>query len=43
MKNIIFNDSIEYVQKKLKDILKKVSTEDIETVKNLFLKANKLD
>lgn len=36
----VFSDSIEYIQKKLHDILKTVSTEDINQVKDLFFQSN---
>ena len=36
----IFNDSIDYIQKKIQTILNKVSIDDIEQAKEFFLKAN---
>ena len=36
----IFNDSIDYIQKKIHTILQQVSINDIEKAKNLFFKAN---
>ena len=36
----IFNDSIDYIQKKIQTILKKVSIDDIEQAKEFFFKAN---
>ena len=38
----IFSDSIQYIQKKIKDILEKVSKDDIEKVRNLFLNSNRI-
>lgn len=38
----IFNESIEYIQKKIKEILNKVSQEDIEKVEKLFFKTNRI-
>ena len=35
-------ESVEYIQKKIKDILSKVKHEDIGKVKNLFLNANRI-
>jgi len=37
-----FTDSIDYIQKKIKDILTKVSQEDIDQIKGLFLKSNRI-
>jgi 6-phospho 3-hexuloisomerase len=36
----VFCESIEYIEKKIHDILKQVSIEDIEKVKELFFKSN---
>ena len=41
-KNMIFSESIEYIQRKIKDILSKVSQEDINKVKNLFFTSNRI-
>ena len=38
----IFSESIQYIQKKIKDILEKVSKDDIKKVRNLFLKSNRI-
>ena len=35
-KEIVFNESIEYIQRKINDILNRVSQKDIDKVKNLF-------
>ena len=39
-KEYIFSKSIDYIQKKVKQILSSVSTEDINTVMELFFKSN---
>ncbi|MFH1013526.1 MAG: 6-phospho-3-hexuloisomerase [Thermoplasmatota archaeon] len=36
----VFNNSLEYIQRKIKDILQKVSQETIDDVKQLFFKTN---
>lgn len=36
----VFSDSIEYIQRKIRDILKTVSQDDVEQVKKLFFQAN---
>lgn len=41
-KKMIFTDSIEYIQRKIKDILESVSPDDIEKVKSLFFKSNRI-
>jgi 6-phospho 3-hexuloisomerase len=41
-KKMIFTESIEYIQRKIKDILESVSPEDIKKVKNLFFKSNRI-
>jgi len=38
----VFKESIDYIQLKLKDILSKVSEEDIKTIKKLFLKTKRV-
>ena len=38
----VFKKSINYIQKKIKDILSQVSEKDIKKVKNLFLKSNRI-
>lgn len=39
---IVFSKSVDYIHSKLKDILNQVSHKDIETVKKLFIKANRI-
>jgi 6-phospho 3-hexuloisomerase len=39
-KEIVFNESIEYIQRKINDILNRVSHKDINKVKNLFFNSN---
>ena len=39
-KEIVFNQSIEYIQRKIDDILSRVSLRDIDKVKNLFFSSN---
>jgi 6-phospho 3-hexuloisomerase len=41
-KNMIFSDSIGYIHRKIKDILDQVSQDDIEKVKQLFFKSNRI-
>ncbi len=41
-KNIVFNESINYIQKKIKTILESVSIESINKVKKLFFKSNRI-
>ncbi len=41
-KGSVFKKSIDYIQYKIKDILSKVSQKDIDKVKNLFLKSNRI-
>lgn len=38
----VFKKSVEYIQRKIKDILSTVSQEDIDEVKKLFLKSNRI-
>jgi 6-phospho 3-hexuloisomerase len=38
----IFNKSIDYIQRKVKDILDKISQEDIDEVKKLFFSSNRI-
>jgi 6-phospho 3-hexuloisomerase len=38
----IFSESIQYIQRKINDILEKVSKDDIKKVRNLFLKSNRI-
>ena len=38
----IFNDSIDYIQRKIKDILDKVSQNDISKIKKLFFNSNRI-
>lgn len=40
--NMVFNSSIDYIQKKINDILKKVSEKDIKNIKKLFFKSNRI-
>lgn len=40
--NNVFYESINYIQKKIKDILENISKEDIEKVKELFFKSNRI-
>ncbi|MEF8879013.1 MAG: 6-phospho-3-hexuloisomerase [Candidatus Thermoplasmatota archaeon] len=39
---MVFTESIEYIQKKIKDILDDVSREDVEKVKQLFMDSNRV-
>jgi len=41
-KKIIFKDSIEYIQRKIKDVLDKVSQEDVNKIKGLFFKSRRI-
>jgi len=41
-KEMIFSDSIDYIQKKIKDILQTVSQKDIEKIKKLFFKSDRI-
>jgi 6-phospho 3-hexuloisomerase len=41
-KKMIFNDSIAYIQKKIKTILENISQEDISKVKQLFFSSNRI-
>lgn len=41
-KKKIFSESISYIQRKIKDILDNVSQDDIEKVKKLFFKSNRI-
>jgi len=41
-KKMIFYDSIDYIQRKVKDILSKVSKDEIDKVKKLFLTSNRV-
>ena len=38
----VFRESVEYIQKKIKGILEEVSDKDIENVKKLFFKSNRI-
>ena len=38
----IFTESVKYIQRKIKDILEKVSQGDIDKVRNLFFKSNRI-
>jgi 6-phospho 3-hexuloisomerase len=38
----IFNESINYIQKKIKEILSKVSQDDVKKVKKLFFRTNRI-
>jgi len=42
IKDIVFKDSIEYIQYKTKDILNTVSDGDIDKIKNLFFKCDRI-
>ena len=42
IKEIIFTNSINYIQLKLKQILDQVSPDDINKVKNLFFSSNRI-
>ena len=42
MNNMIFTESIDYIQKKTKDVLSKVSQKDINSIKELFFKSNRI-
>ena len=37
-----FRESIEYIQKKTKEILERVSEDDVNKVKKLFFKSNRI-
>jgi len=39
---IVFSESINYIQRKINDILNSVSTDDIEKIKKLFFKSNRI-
>ena len=39
---MVFNKSIDYIQRKINDILSKVSQDDIEKVKKLFLNSDRI-
>lgn len=41
-KNMVFTNSIEYINRKIKDILDTVSQEDIKKVKSLFFSSNRI-
>jgi len=41
-KEYVFDKSIEYIQKKVKEILNKVSKNEIEKIKNLFFRSNRI-
>jgi len=41
-KKTIFENSIEYIQQKIKDVLDKVSQEDVKKVKGLFFKSRRI-
>ena len=38
----IFTESVKYIQRKVKDILEKVSQEDIDKVRDLFFRSNRI-
>ena len=38
----IFSESISYIQRKIKDILDNVSQDDIDKIKKLFFKSNRI-
>ena len=38
----VFRESVEYIQKKIRDILEKISEEDVNKVKNLFFQCNRI-
>ena len=40
--NMIFSQSVEYIQRKIKDILDNVSQDDIDKVKELFFNSNRI-
>jgi len=40
--DLVFKESVEYIQKKINDILAKVSTEDVERVKKLFFESKRI-
>jgi len=40
--NVVFVDSIEYIQRKIKDILNKISQDDIEKIKKFFFNTNRI-
>lgn len=40
--NMIFSESIKYIQRKVKDILDEISPDDIENVKKLFFDSNRI-
>jgi 6-phospho 3-hexuloisomerase len=40
MSEMVFDESIEYIQRKINDILNDVSSRDIEIIKNLFFSSN---
>ena len=40
--DMIFNESISYIQRKIKDILNNVSKDEIDKVKKLFLSSNRI-
>ena len=42
IKETIFIDSIDYIQRKIKDILNSVSQDDVEKVKDLFFTSNRI-
>ncbi len=42
IENKIFSNSVEYIQRKIRDILEKVSQEDIDNVRNLFFNSNRI-
>jgi len=41
-KDYIFNDSIKYIQKKIKVILNNVSNDDLDKIQKLFFKSNRI-
>jgi len=41
-KDMVFIESIDYIQQKIKDILNKVDSKEIEKVKKLFLESNRV-
>ena len=42
IENKIFSDSVNYIQRKIRDILEKVSQDDIDKVRDLFFNSNRI-
>ena len=40
--NMVFSQSVEYIQRKIRDILDNVSQDDIDKVKELFFNSNRI-